>query len=180
MADFLSQYTIQRWLEMCPQGYLEDTVYGHAPGESEPEELLANELLREDSIATTVQLVVGERCALAASSGLVNCAPDFPSKRFLATQTLDEARHVEIFTQRLYDLGVAKEDLERQVEEFAHRDAHAAPVERVGARRVEHQRVGSQPSSRAGNGSEVLMVVYPLEHHDPLRGGYHRLQRRRR
>ena len=119
MADFLSQYTIQRWLEMCPQGYLEDTVYGHAPGESEPEELLANELLREDSIATTVQLVVGERCALAASSGLVNCAPDFPSKRFLATQTLDEARHVEIFTQRLYDLGVAKEDLESTIDRYA-------------------------------------------------------------
>ena len=35
MADFLSQYSIQRWLEMCPQGYLEDTVYGHGPEETE-------------------------------------------------------------------------------------------------------------------------------------------------
>jgi len=119
MPDFLSQYSIQRWLEMCPQGYLEDTVYGHAEGEREPEEMLDNELLRESSIATTVQLVVGERCALAASSGLVNAAPDFPSKRFLATQTLDEARHVEIFTQRLYDLGVKKEDLESTIDEHA-------------------------------------------------------------
>ena len=119
MPDFLSQYSIQRWLEMCPQGYLEDTVYGHGDDESEPEELLDNELLLESSIATTVQLVVGERCALAASSGLVNSAPDFPSKRFLATQTLDEARHVEIFTQRLYDLGVKKDDLESTIDEFA-------------------------------------------------------------
>jgi hypothetical protein len=119
MPDFLSQYSIQRWLEMCPQGYLEDTVYGHGENESEPEELLDNELLLENAIATTVQLVVGERCALAASSGLVNAAPDFPSKRFLATQTLDEARHVEIFTQRLFDLGVKKADLESTIDEHA-------------------------------------------------------------
>lgn len=119
MHDFLSQYTIQRWLEMCPQGYLEDTVYGHGPDEAEPAELLENELLLENAIATTVQLVVGERCALAASSGLINSAPDFPSKRFLATQTLDEARHVEIFTQRLYDLGVKKDDLESTINRHA-------------------------------------------------------------
>lgn len=118
MADFLTQFSVQRWLEMCPQGYLEDTVYGHDAGESEPEELLANEVLLENSISTTVQLVAGERCALAASSGLVNLAPDFPSKRFLATQTLDEARHVEIFTQRLYDLGVKKDDLESTMNRY--------------------------------------------------------------
>ena len=118
-TDFLSQYSIQRWLEMCPQGYLEDTVYGHDADQREPEELLDNEVLRESSIAVTVQLVAGERCALAASSGLVNAAPDYPSKRFLATQTLDEARHVEIFTQRLYDLGVKKEDLESTISAYA-------------------------------------------------------------
>ncbi len=118
-TDFLSQYSIQRWLEACPQGYLEDTVYGHEADLKEPEELLDNEVLRESSIAITVQLVAGERCALAASSGLVNAAPDFASKRFLATQTLDEARHVEIFTQRLYDLGVKKEDLESTINTYA-------------------------------------------------------------
>jgi hypothetical protein len=119
MADFLSQYSIQRWLEMCPQGYLEDTVYGHDPDEKEPEELIGNDHLREESIKTTVQLVVGERCALAASSGLINSAPDFGSKRFLATQTLDEARHVEIFTQRLHDLGVSRDDLESTIDRYA-------------------------------------------------------------
>jgi len=104
---------------MCPQGYLEDTVYGHSPELKEPVILVGNETLREESIRTTVQLVVGERCALAASSGLVNAAPDFPSKRFLATQTLDEARHVEIFTRRLFDLGVKEDDLESTLDEFA-------------------------------------------------------------
>lgn len=119
MSDFLNAYSIQRWLESCPQGYLEETVYGHASDEGEPDLILDNDVLREDAIRSTVQLVVGERCALAASSGLINAAPDEASKRFLATQTLDEARHVEVFTQRLYDLGVKKSDLESTLRQYA-------------------------------------------------------------
>jgi len=119
MADFLSAYSIQNWLESCPQGYLMDTEYGHKPGEREPELLLTNPVLHEETVRATVQLVVGERCALAASSGLINAAPDEASKRFLATQTLDEARHVEIFTQRLYDLGIRKDELESTIEHYA-------------------------------------------------------------
>jgi 1,2-phenylacetyl-CoA epoxidase catalytic subunit len=119
MSDFLSAYSIQNWLESCPQGYLLDTEYGHAPGEREPEPMLESKALHEQAIRSTVQLVVGERCALAASSGLINAAPDHPSKRFLASQTLDEARHVEIFTQRLYDLGVKKDELESTIQQLA-------------------------------------------------------------
>ena len=112
MSDFLNAYSIQTWLESCPQGYLENTEFGHAPGEKEPTLFLENPTMRYEAIGGTVQLVVGERSALAASYGLINSAPDYPSKRFLATQTLDEARHVEVFTQRLYDLGVKKDELE--------------------------------------------------------------------
>ena len=119
MADVLSAYSIQTWLESCPQGYLRETVYGHPAGEREPHPLLENEILREQAIRTTVQLVVGERCVLAASSGLINAAPDEASRRFLATQTLDEARHTEIFTQRLYDLGVKSAQLEDVLETYA-------------------------------------------------------------
>ncbi len=119
MADFLNAYSIQNWLESCPQGYLEDTEFGHRPGEKEPTLFFDNPILKEEAIRTTVQLVVGERAALAASSGLVNAAPDYPSKRFLATQTLDEARHVEIFTERLYDLGVKKNELEDTISQLA-------------------------------------------------------------
>jgi hypothetical protein len=119
MSDFLSMYSIQYWLESCPQGYLMNTEFGHAPGDKEPDLILDNEVLRTETIRTTVQLVMGERCALAASSGLINAAPDEASKRFLATQTLDEARHVEIFTQRLYDLGVKKADLEGVLAQYA-------------------------------------------------------------
>jgi len=119
MADFLEGYSIQSWLKSCPQGYLEGTEYGHEPGQTEPELVVTDPFMREQAISLTVQLVAGERCALAASAGLICCAPDEPSKRFLATQTLDEARHVEIFTQRLFDLGVKKGELEDVVTQFA-------------------------------------------------------------
>jgi len=117
MASFLDNYSIQHWLESCPQGYLENTEFGHPPGEKEADLLLEDSFLRAQAIGLTVQLVAGERCALAASSGLINAAPDYPSKRFLATQTLDEARHVEIFTQRLLDLGVKKNEIDDVVAE---------------------------------------------------------------
>ena len=119
MADFLSMYSIQHWLESCPQGYLAGTEAGHLPGEVEPDLIVRDPMLREQALGATVQLVVGERCALAASSGLINAAPDEASKRFLATQTLDEARHVEVFTQRLYDLGVKKAELEDVIGQLA-------------------------------------------------------------
>jgi hypothetical protein len=119
MTDFLKGYDIQYWLESAPQGYLEGTEYGHRAGEREPAALLEDPVLREQAIGLTVQLVVGERCALAASSGLINAAPDEGSKRFLATQTLDEARHVEVFTRRLIDLGVKNAELEDVLRERA-------------------------------------------------------------
>lgn len=119
MTDFLDGYSIQDWLQSCPQGYLEDTEYGHKPGVTEPELVITDPFLKKQAISLTCQLVAGERCALAASSGLVNCAPDEPSKLFLATQTLDEARHVEIFSQRLCDLGVKRDEVDDVVARYA-------------------------------------------------------------
>lgn len=113
------QWSVQYWLESCPQGYLMRTDYGHERGAREPDFLLGDPTLREEAIGTTVQLVVGERAALAASSGLINAAPDAASRTFLATQTLDEARHVEIFTQRLFDLGVKRDELESTIAQHA-------------------------------------------------------------
>ncbi len=119
MSDFLDAYSIQSWLESCPQAYLMDTEYGHPIGETESDVVLEDPVFREQAIRTTTQLIVGERCALAASSGLVGCAPDPASQCFLATQTLDEARHVEIFTQRLLDLGVKKREIEDVIVQHA-------------------------------------------------------------
>ena len=76
MTDFLRGYSVQYWLESAPQGYLMDTVYGHGEDEVEAEVIVGDDFMRDRAITTTVQLVVGERCALAASSGLINAAPD--------------------------------------------------------------------------------------------------------
>ena len=87
-----------------------------------PPELTTNEVLRLETIRYTVQLLVGERCSLAAASGLINATAVVPWKVALATQVLDEARHVEILTDRLVALGVARDALEIAVREHAHPD----------------------------------------------------------
>jgi hypothetical protein len=58
MTNFLSGYSIQKWLESCPQGYLEDTVYGHEAGEHEPGEIIDNEVLREGQIRSSISASV--------------------------------------------------------------------------------------------------------------------------
>lgn len=113
---------IQGWLESCAQGYLAGTKGGRPPDASPPRELLENEVLRAESIRYTVQLLVAERCALAAAAGLINAAPWESCKRYLATQVLDEARHVEVFTERLYELGVEPGELDDKIHEYAHPD----------------------------------------------------------
>ena len=54
MSDFLDAYSIQHWLEACPQGYLEGTDYGHERGETEAPLVLETPALREEAIRTTV------------------------------------------------------------------------------------------------------------------------------
>jgi rubrerythrin len=113
---------IQSWLESCAQGYLAGTKTGRPSGAAPPHDLLENDVLRAESIRYTVQLLVAERCALAATAGLINAAPWESCKRYLATQVLDEARHVEVFTERLYELGVEPAALDDTIHQYAHPD----------------------------------------------------------
>lgn len=101
-----SIYEIDNWLRACPQGYLKETNYGHKPKAAENSFLFEDEVTREQILMGNAHFVAGERAALAASSGLINAMPDEASKLFLSTQTLDEGRHVEIFTHRMMDLGL--------------------------------------------------------------------------
>ena len=50
MSDFLKGYSIQHWLESCPQGYLEGTEYGHGADEREPELIVEDPVLREQAL----------------------------------------------------------------------------------------------------------------------------------
>lgn len=56
---------------------------------------------------TLSQFLHGEQGALLVASQLVSCAPSFDAKLYAASQTFDEARHVETFNRYLQDkIGV--------------------------------------------------------------------------
>jgi ribosomal protein S18 acetylase RimI-like enzyme len=117
-TDPLSHYSVQRWLETVPQGYLADTRYGHTDSLCPLHINDAKADVDDRALRLTVQLILGERCALAVSSALINATASEANKRFLATQTLDEARHVEMFTHRLFELGVNEDQLDDCLKSF--------------------------------------------------------------
>ena len=49
------------------------------------------------------QFLHGEQGALLVASQLVSCAPTFNAKLYAASQTFDEARHVEVYTRYLQE-----------------------------------------------------------------------------
>ncbi|HVQ09444.1 MAG TPA: ferritin-like domain-containing protein [Allosphingosinicella sp.] len=51
------------------------------------------------------QIIHGEQGALMVASRLVSIAPDYETKLYAATQTVDEARHVEVFGRYLRRCG---------------------------------------------------------------------------
>ena len=57
---------------------------------------------------TVSQFLHGEQGALIAAARIVECVPQMDAKLYAATQVMDEARHVEIFTVLLRDkIGLA-------------------------------------------------------------------------
>ena len=48
------------------------------------------------------QFLHGEQGALLVASQLVSCAPSFNAKLYAASQTFDEARHVEVFNRSCF------------------------------------------------------------------------------
>ena len=49
------------------------------------------------------QIVHGEQGALLVASQLVSCAPTYNAKLYAASQTFDEARHVEVYNKYLQE-----------------------------------------------------------------------------
>jgi len=91
------------------EGYLSDRPFGRGP-ETVDEPLESSR--RERLITTLCNYCVGETVALEGASGLVQIAPNRNSKIFMATQVVDEARHLEVFTRRLFELGVTDPEAE--------------------------------------------------------------------
>jgi hypothetical protein len=109
-------HTFQFWFDAV-EGYLPGTSYGR---HSETRDAPIPPEERERLITALCNYLVGETAALEGASGLIALAPTRMSKVFLATQVVDEARHVEVFMRRLESLDVANPELE--IERRADRD----------------------------------------------------------
>jgi hypothetical protein len=59
------------------------------------------EFVAHDNAWTLSQFLHGEQGALLVASQLTSCAPSFNAKLYAASQTFDEARHVEVFNRYL-------------------------------------------------------------------------------
>lgn len=111
---YTPEFSIQNWLERTPWRTLKGTQYGTGGEEPHPafwDDPLMQEIYKID-VAT---FLTAEQISVEGISRLVSLAPDEGSRVFLATQTLDEARHFEIFCRRLADVGVSPTERQAMV-----------------------------------------------------------------
>ncbi len=114
--EFLSEvHSFEFWFQSV-EGYLSGRPYGHRPDLPAPE-LTPPE--RDRLVTVVCNYCVAELAALEGASGLVQFAPNRETKIFLATQAVDEARHLEVFLRLLATLGV--ESPEHEIERRATR-----------------------------------------------------------
>lgn len=114
--EFLEHvHSFEFWLGAV-QGYLAGRPYGHREALAET---ALPEAERERLVTVLCHYCLGETMALEGAGGLIRRAPNRPSKVFLATQTVDEGRHLEVLVNRLRELGVA--DPEAEIERRASR-----------------------------------------------------------
>lgn len=111
-------YEVEHWRAYTGKHYA-STTYGYEP-ETPPLTVEEYRKLPSSSYKAVVGAMAGglagERIALECSAALCSYAPDKNSQMFLATQVIDEARHVEVFTQRLKSLG--RHDIEPTLKKF--------------------------------------------------------------
>ena len=95
------------------EGYLSETRYGRKPDTAD---VALSESERDRLVTVLCNYCVGETAALEASSGLIAIAPSRLTKIFLATQVVDEGRHLEVLLHRLQELGIAnpEQEIERR------------------------------------------------------------------
>jgi 1,2-phenylacetyl-CoA epoxidase catalytic subunit len=114
---FLDQvHSFEFWFRAV-EGYLAERPYGH---HAETYDRDRNEQQLDGLVTTLCNYCVAETTALEGASGMIAFAPNRNAKIFLATQVVDEARHLEVFLHRLQELGVG--DPEAEVERRANAD----------------------------------------------------------
>lgn len=119
------RFSIDRWLETAPRGYLEGLSFGHSPNAEIPGEIQEQGMLRQVYLMDLALFIAAERVATKVASGLTRLAKDEASMIFLASQTVDEARHFESFAHRFEELGLHSEKREKLAKDLispAYRD----------------------------------------------------------
>jgi hypothetical protein len=111
-------YEVQHWRDSTAR-YLDGKTFGYEP--TIPP--LSQEQFRDLPSATYHAVVgavagglAGEKIAFECSAALCAYAPDEGARMFLATQVIDEARHVEVFSHRLKLLG--KHDIDGTMRKY--------------------------------------------------------------
>jgi 1,2-phenylacetyl-CoA epoxidase catalytic subunit len=106
---FLAEVQSFEFWFQAVEGYLSDRPYGvhHAVVDGS-----IDDSTRDRLVTILCNYCVGEAAALEAASGMVRLAPNHNSRIFMATQVVDEARHLEVFLHRLRGLGVADPEAE--------------------------------------------------------------------
>ncbi len=110
LDDFHDEvHSFEFWFQSV-EGYLTDRHYGRS---ADVREQALDDTRRERIITTLCNYCVGETAALEGASGLIIRAPNRQTQIFLATQAVDEARHLEVLQHRLRELGVR--DVEAEI-----------------------------------------------------------------
>ncbi len=108
-----AEFSIDKWLRVVPQGYLKGTSFGKPHDAGVPGEIREQGMLRQVYLMDLALFIAAERVSTRVASGLLRLAPDESSFCFLASQTLDEARHFEAFANRFRELGLEEERREK-------------------------------------------------------------------
>jgi hypothetical protein len=95
-------YSIERWIARVPRRqWLGEEEKWQAIDEAVPQVITQNRALAEVHRLDLSLFVIFEEAALRVSGSLTRSAPDTSTLNFCAQQTLDEARHLEMFQRRL-------------------------------------------------------------------------------
>jgi 1,2-phenylacetyl-CoA epoxidase catalytic subunit len=107
-AFFEEVHSFEFWFGAV-RGYLEGLEYGHRP---ETPESVFEDAERDRLVTVLCNYCIGETAALEGAGGLIQIAPNRAGKVFLATQAVDEGRHLEVLLHRLGELGVTDPEAE--------------------------------------------------------------------
>ena len=77
----------------------EDSQWSKHPEYKKWDKMTREEFFKDLNSWSVSQFLHGEQGALLVASQLASCAPTFNAKLYAASQTFDEARHVEAFNK---------------------------------------------------------------------------------